>query len=55
VVAFTGNLVASTALTEFHHVWWVLVASGICVSALSLVLPATRPGSRAASAAARAA
>lgn len=52
VVAFTGDLAASTAIDAFRHVWWGLVATGVCVSALSLVLPdrraaVTRAGSRA--------
>lgn len=39
VIAFTGVLPPDLALDRFHHVWWVLVASGATVTALSLLLP----------------
>ena len=39
-VAFTADLVPGTALDSFHHVWWLLVVSGVAVSVLSSRLPA---------------
>ena len=42
VVALTGTMTPDTALDGFHGVWYVLVGSGACVSALSLLLPRTR-------------
>ncbi len=39
VVAFTANLTPSTALDAFHHVWWLLVISGVSVSVLTSRLP----------------
>jgi EmrB/QacA subfamily drug resistance transporter len=41
VVALTSDLTPATALDGFHHVWWLLVASGVTVSLLStrLVTP----------------
>jgi EmrB/QacA subfamily drug resistance transporter len=41
-VAFTGELTPASALNQFHHVWLVLIASGTCVTMLSLLLPRTR-------------
>jgi EmrB/QacA subfamily drug resistance transporter len=38
-VAFTAALVPATALNGFHHVWWLLVASGVAVSILATRLP----------------
>ncbi|MEO5899932.1 MAG: DHA2 family efflux MFS transporter permease subunit [Ilumatobacteraceae bacterium] len=35
VVAFTTGLTATNGLDGFHHVWYLLVASGICVSLVS--------------------
>ncbi len=35
VVALTTGLTAATALDGFHHVWWLLVCSGIAVSILA--------------------
>jgi EmrB/QacA subfamily drug resistance transporter len=55
VVAFTGKLTPDTALARFHHVWWLLVAAGTSVSALSIFLPrrrATAPSAAQAAAAA---
>src|SRR4051794_27204497 len=45
VIAFTTGLAAADALDGFHHVWWLLVVSGVLVSALSTRL--RTPGSRA--------
>jgi EmrB/QacA subfamily drug resistance transporter len=42
VVALTGAMTPETALEGFHGVWYVLVASGISVSALSVLLPRAR-------------
>jgi EmrB/QacA subfamily drug resistance transporter len=42
VVALTGTMTPETALDGFHGVWYVLVGSGACVSALSVLLPRTR-------------
>jgi EmrB/QacA subfamily drug resistance transporter len=39
VVAFTAGIAPSTALNAFHHVWWLLVISGIAVSVLTSQLP----------------
>jgi EmrB/QacA subfamily drug resistance transporter len=39
VVALLAGATPATALDSFHHVWWLLVASGITVSALSTRLP----------------
>lgn len=39
VIAFTGQAIGAAALDGFHHVWWLLAASGIGVTALSLLLP----------------
>lgn len=38
VVAFTSDRVGAT-LTNFQHVWWLLVASGLSVTALTFNLP----------------
>jgi EmrB/QacA subfamily drug resistance transporter len=38
-VAFTANLAPSTALDSFHHVWWLLIISGVAVSILTSRLP----------------
>jgi EmrB/QacA subfamily drug resistance transporter len=38
-VAFTADLLPDTALDSFHHVWWLLIASGVAVSLLSTRLP----------------
>lgn len=38
-VAFTAALVPATALDSFHHVWWLLVCSGVAVSILATRLP----------------
>jgi MFS family permease len=35
VVALTTGLTAATALDGFHHVWWLLAASGVTVSILA--------------------
>jgi len=43
VIALVGTLGAASALNSFHHVWWLLVASGITVSTLSLFLPRLQP------------
>ena len=42
-VAFTAGLTASTALDVFHHVWWLLVISGVSVSILTTRLPRRVP------------
>lgn len=42
VVALTAGAVPSTALDHFHRVWWLLVASGVIVSATSILLGAPR-------------
>jgi EmrB/QacA subfamily drug resistance transporter len=42
VVALTSDL-AAAPLPAFHRVWWLLVASGASVSALSTLLPRKRP------------
>ena len=42
-VAFTAGLTASTALDAFHHVWWLLVISGVTVSILTTQLPRRLP------------
>ena len=39
VVAFTSDLTPDNALDDFRHVWWLLVASGISVTALATRLP----------------
>ena len=39
VVAFTSDLTPASALDDFRHVWWLLVASGISVTALATRLP----------------
>ena len=46
VIAFTTGLAAADALDGFHHVWWLLVVSGVLVSLLSTRL--RTPASRAA-------
>jgi MFS family permease len=38
-IAFTTDPTVSSVLGGFHRVWWLLVASGASVSALSLMLP----------------
>jgi hypothetical protein len=38
-VAFTAALVPESALDSFHHVWWLLVVSGVTVSILATRLP----------------
>ncbi len=42
VVAFTSDLTPADALDRFHHVWWLLAASGACVTTISLLLPRSR-------------
>jgi hypothetical protein len=42
-VAFTAGLTAATALDAFHHVWWLLVISGVAVSILTTRLPRRLP------------
>ena len=42
-VAFTAGLTPSTALDSFHHVWWMLVISGVAVSILTTQLPRRLP------------
>ena len=42
VIALTSAPSAASPLEGFHGVWYVLIASGACVSALSLVLPRAR-------------
>jgi MFS family permease len=42
-VAFTAGLTATTALDSFHHVWWLLVISGVTVSILTTQLPRRLP------------
>jgi EmrB/QacA subfamily drug resistance transporter len=39
VVAFTAHLTPGSALDSFHRVWWLLVLSGIAVTAFSSRLP----------------
>jgi EmrB/QacA subfamily drug resistance transporter len=46
VIALTGTLAPASALDQFHHVWWVLVASGAAVTTLSVLLPRTRAATR---------
>ncbi len=38
-VAFTADLAPETALDSFHHVWWLLIISGVAVSILATRLP----------------
>jgi len=38
-VAFTAGLTSAGALAAFHHVWWLLVVSGVSVSLLTSRLP----------------
>ena len=39
-VAFTAEITAGhDALSAFHHVWWLLVVSGVSVSLLASRLP----------------
>jgi EmrB/QacA subfamily drug resistance transporter len=38
-VAFTAGLTGADALDGFHHVWWLLVLSGVAVSVLASRLP----------------
>jgi MFS family permease len=38
-VAFTTGLTPAEALDGFHHVWWLLVVSGVAVSVLATQLP----------------
>jgi MFS family permease len=45
VVAFTTGVTPATVLDAFHHIWWLLVTSGVGVTLLSLPLPAHRPAS----------
>jgi hypothetical protein len=33
------DLAPSTALDSFHHVWWLLVISGVAVTVLTTRLP----------------
>jgi EmrB/QacA subfamily drug resistance transporter len=39
VVAFTSDLTPATALDDFRRVWWLLVVSGLTVTALATRLP----------------
>ena len=39
VVAFTGDAHPRDRARRFHHVWWLLVVSGLSVSALATRLP----------------
>ena len=39
VVAFTSDLTPATALDSFKHIWWLLVVSGLSVTALATRLP----------------
>ena len=39
VVAFTSDLTPATALDSFRHIWWLLVVSGLSVTALATRLP----------------
>jgi hypothetical protein len=39
VVAITATLTPGTEMQSFHRVWWLIVASGITVTALSSLLP----------------
>ncbi|MGH2899174.1 MAG: hypothetical protein ACRDMZ_10915, partial [Solirubrobacteraceae bacterium] len=39
VIAFVGTFESARALDSFHRVWWLLVASGLSVTALSSFLP----------------
>ncbi|MBA3540829.1 MAG: MFS transporter, partial [Deltaproteobacteria bacterium] len=39
VVAFTAAMTPATALAHFREVWWLLAASGGCVTALAVLLP----------------
>jgi MFS family permease len=43
VVALTADIEPASALDAFHRVWWLLVASGLVVTALSTLLPRTVP------------
>ena len=47
VVALTAGATRDDALDRFHHVWWVLIASGVVVSLLSsrLTRPSAAPAS----------
>lgn len=38
-IAFTNDTSVAPGLDRFHHVWWLLVASGAGVSALAYALP----------------
>jgi EmrB/QacA subfamily drug resistance transporter len=42
-VAFTAGLTPANALDAFHHVWWLLVISGVAVSILATRLPRRLP------------
>jgi MFS family permease len=42
VVAFTAGITPVTALDHFHHVWWLLVASGVVVTMVALRLSPAR-------------
>ncbi|MEY2580709.1 MAG: hypothetical protein QOE09_558 [Ilumatobacteraceae bacterium] len=46
-VAFTAGLSPADALDGFHHVWWLLVISGVAVSLLTSQLPRTSLSGRA--------
>ncbi len=39
VIAFTSATTLTTALDGFHHVWWLLVGSGVGVTAMCSLLP----------------
>ncbi|MFM2077766.1 MAG: hypothetical protein RJA49_1656 [Actinomycetota bacterium] len=43
VVALTADIAPASALDAFHRVWWLLVASGLVVTALATLLPRTVP------------
>ena len=44
VVAFVSAPTPGEPLAAFHSIWWVLVGSGACVTALSLFLPSLMAG-----------
>jgi EmrB/QacA subfamily drug resistance transporter len=43
VLAFVADITPDTALDSFHRAWWVLIVSGLAVTATALRLPIRRP------------
>jgi len=43
VLAFVADITPATAIDSFHNAWWVLIVSGLAVTASALRLPVSRP------------